>query len=397
MALNSTVIQPQPTAGADCPNPWAARHENCCPQRYWRVDTPSLDRQYLAMPVDVRGTKGSGCDVKSSMRLLVTTLVVLLVGGSCAATEPVDSVAGSPSGSSAAECRSDDRLSDLAYGMPTFDYDRQETLSGLLDQAHEVLQGVVIAAGWADDQTFLTIADVSPIGASSIDPGSTLTVGYLSSTGGEPHPLATPVTFTEPVEVLVFLGEDSFQGHREVLLQGLLLRCDDETLWSVIEPVPQDVADMGFWELVDTTHAKVPPVPPRPAGPTRSIPYRLLVEDLAEGQPWSTAIVAPDTPGIDADWETEVVFEFNLAESGSCPFGQMEDLRFDQLNDTLFPVVPLADDFDACTDDANPHLIRVAVKRSDLPEDDFLLWVNEAEPPSGVVEGVTEVKVGELG
>lgn len=337
----------------------------------------------------------------SNMRNLAGTLAALLLCASCAATEQPEIVAATP-GSGSRGCSADGAFSDLTYGMPTYDYDRQETLDGLIDSADLIIQGAVIKAEWISPGpgvmgwTVLTIVDPSPLSSTDEALGQEITISYGSGDEGNLHPLTTPKIIDPPAEVIAFMGPGNFNGHREVLLQGVLLRCSDEQILSIIEPLPRDAASFDFFELVDTLYSKVPPPEPRPNGPTRSIPYRLLAEDLAEGMPWSTGIVTPNTPGIDANWDTEVVFEFNPAESGSCPFGLMEDLRFDELNRVLFPVVPLAEDYEECTDDANPHLIRVAIQRDDLPTEDFSLWVNDAEPPSGVVDGVTQVKLADI-
>ena len=135
----------------------------------------------------------------------------------------------------------------------------------------------------------------------------------------------------------------------------------------------------------------------------RVIQHRLLGEDISAGEPWTTSRLT--TPrevellmpgGAEVDWDNEVVFAFMLAESGSCPFGEVERVEFSEPDLRMYPVVPLAEDFDACTDDANPHTIVVAIARNDLPEGEFSIWVDGEEPPPGVVEDVTRLAAGEL-
>ncbi len=129
---------------------------------------------------------------------------------------------------------------------------------------------------------------------------------------------------------------------------------------------------------------------------TKQIPHRVLADGLDIGSPWSTEVVTDErtlaaiSPDVDAvDFEDEVVFALNPAESGSCPFGPLEGLEFETINRVLYPVVPLAEDFDACTDDDNPHLILVAVAKADLPPAPFEVWVNGDDPPKGVASGVS--------
>lgn len=141
----------------------------------------------------------------------------------------------------------------------------------------------------------------------------------------------------------------------------------------------------------------------QPSDGVRQIPHRLLADGFdGGGQPWTTSIVTTDeelgsfVPDGTVDRESEVVFRFTLAESGSCPFDDMRGLFYSAPDLRLYPEVPLVGEPDVCTDDANPHTIVVAVDRDDLPTGEFSLWVNAEEPPSGVVDGVTRVAAGEL-
>lgn len=142
--------------------------------------------------------------------------------------------------------------------------------------------------------------------------------------------------------------------------------------------------------------------PPPEAGEVSAIPYRLLGDDLAVGDPWSTRVIessdelAEVVDGSEMDWETEVVFMFTLAESSSCPFGPLEGLEFSPSDARLYPAVDLEGSPTACTDDANPHTIVVAVDQSELPHGEFSLWVENNDPPQGVADGVTRVGAGEF-
>lgn len=137
------------------------------------------------------------------------------------------------------------------------------------------------------------------------------------------------------------------------------------------------------------------------------VPHRVLADGLDVGAPWTTRNVSSDgeleeifrafpLESGQIDWQREVVFVFTLAESGSCPFGDLQGLRFSEPHLRLYPVVELAGDFEACTADANPHTVVVSVDRTDLPEGDFSLWVEAEDPPVGVRDGVTYVAAGEL-
>lgn len=133
----------------------------------------------------------------------------------------------------------------------------------------------------------------------------------------------------------------------------------------------------------------------------RSIPYRLLAEDLAVGSPWSTARLTSDelwSLAVDAeiDDENEVFFRFTLAESSSCPFGELTDLEFFAGDARLYPVVETTDDGGECSSDAKPHTIVVAVARENLPAGGFSLWVERDDPPAGVADGQTLFASGEL-
>ena len=135
-------------------------------------------------------------------------------------------------------------------------------------------------------------------------------------------------------------------------------------------------------------------------GPSISVEHRLLADGLDDEsrEPWSTAVLTADQawtidPDLEIDVGNDVILGFWLAESGSCPFSPMTDLRYDTEFQVIYPEVqdPTADQ--DCTDDANAHLIIVAVPRSELPIGNLTLWVNGDEPRS---EGATFVADGEL-
>lgn len=322
-----------------------------------------------------------------------------------ASNEPESQI---PGGSS----ESCNRVGDLRVGLPLFDYDRAEELPELVAAVDVVLQGTLDSAAWApiegadpgEGTILLTIDESSPLTPMSPEvPRSVqLEVAAIGS-NGDPHPLVDPVAFSTQTQFVAFAyvvadTPDVLQLHP----QGLYLRCEaedptaDSEIETILEPLPSDASSLTFYELVDTISAVAPSKPPRPVGDVVAIKHRVLADGLDTGQSWSAAVItnadilAEVAPALDAtiDFETEVVFALNPAESGSCPFGPMAGLEFETLNRVLYPVIPLADDFTSCTSDANPHLILVAVMKADLPEAPFEVWVNEHEPPSGVVDGV---------
>ena len=249
----------------------------------------------------------------------------------------------------------------------------------------------------------ITLGDYGPMTPASPDVpvGARFEIGAVGD-DGEPHPLVDPIEFPAQTQFIAFADldpNDSSLLHLHP--QGLHLRCENadatsDSVETILESLPADAPALDFFGLVDTVTAVAPAKPPRPAGDITEIPHRVLADGLDTGQPWSTQVItepevlaalAPDLGPVDFD--AEVVFALNPAESGSCPFGPVEGLSFDKGNRVLFPVVPLAEDFEACTGDANAHLIVVAVAKADLPEAPFDVWVNGAEPPSGVVDGVS--------
>lgn len=136
------------------------------------------------------------------------------------------------------------------------------------------------------------------------------------------------------------------------------------------------------------------------------VPFRLLADDLAVGEPWTArhlgspeALVALAGDAVDVDdvdWDREVVFVFTLAEPSSCPIGELRTMEHSPTDRRLYPVVDEGDRSQDCTADANPHSIVVAIARHDLPQREFSIWVEGGEPAQGVAGGETRFAVGEL-
>jgi hypothetical protein len=146
------------------------------------------------------------------------------------------------------------------------------------------------------------------------------------------------------------------------------------------------------------------------------IDHVVLVDGEAVGESWATGVASTsdeltelwDELGLQGaapavDFTDDVVVYFNPAESGSCRFGPLDGVAHDPSTGRLFPVLPYEDPatdvIDGerfCTSDANPHAILVQVARSDLPSADFVVWVDNFDPPAMVLNRVTRVAAGEL-
>jgi len=132
------------------------------------------------------------------------------------------------------------------------------------------------------------------------------------------------------------------------------------------------------------------------------IPFRVLAEDLPEGDVYSTDIVsspngldsfetAADRSAWDVDFAKEVILVFNIPESGSCALKPIVGVRYDRTTNLVFPAVP-RDGGPACSMDAGRHRFIVAVDRAGLPEQDFQLWIGSpAGPPKNATVPVVDV------
>lgn len=281
------------------------------------------------------------------MKLMARIAVLIsaaFVAVGCGAPEPIEISAGAGSVES---CNNAD---DLRVGLPLSDYDRAEKIADLVAAVDVVLQGTLDNARWTpieggdpgDGTILVTIGESSPLTPASpeVPQSVQLEIG-ANSNDGNPHPLADPLVFPEQTQFIAFAYVSADDpGTLQLHPQGLYLRCEteDQTLESeveaILEPLPSDASDLMFFELVDTISAVAPPKPDRPVGEIVSVDYRVLADGLDMGEPWSAQVVkdadalvelAPDVDA-DVDFETEVVFALNPAESGSCPFGPIEAL-----------------------------------------------------------------------
>ena len=149
----------------------------------------------------------------------------------------------------------------------------------------------------------------------------------------------------------------------------------------------------------------------------RQIDHRVLADDVSsfvDAESFTVQLatnseeleVVIASLGLDrpeADFDEEIVLNFNIAESSSCRFLPVEGLLFDEETQRLYPDVQL--DLPAievegeevvCNDDDNPHGIVMAVPRDALPEGDFNIWVEERDPPGCCSENLLRIEAGEL-
>lgn len=142
----------------------------------------------------------------------------------------------------------------------------------------------------------------------------------------------------------------------------------------VPEPGPQPQAGDGWRLLADekTGHA-----------------YRTgFAADQADLEElWREAGISSPLPEV--DFESEVVIWFGAVYGSSCPDLRMDDVVISDGH--VHPEIVNLTDAMACTDDANPHAYVVAVERSELPADGFVIRLQEDEPAPGVADQQTSV------
>ena len=117
--------------------------------------------------------------------------------------------------------------------------------------------------------------------------------------------------------------------------------------------------------------------------------YRTMIAtDQADFETlWREAGVTSPLPNV--DFEREIVIWFGAVYGSSCPNLRMDDVVIDDR--VVYPEIVIVDAPMACTDDANPHAYVVAIERSALPSDGFVVRLQAEEPPPGVVDQQTTV------
>jgi hypothetical protein len=117
----------------------------------------------------------------------------------------------------------------------------------------------------------------------------------------------------------------------------------------------------------------------------------LATDDADLGELWREAGIGAPVP--DVNFESEVVIWFGAVYGSSCPNLRLDDVVID--DGVVYPLIVNVDAPMACTDDANPHAYVVAVERSALPAEGFVIRLQAEEPPPGVVDQQTTV-VGDV-
>ncbi len=215
---------------------------------------------------------------------------------------------------------------------------------------------VVVGVDWTMDE--LSALQESIPGR--FEPGFVQTTG-ISVTQGVVTVGIGPLTAER-----IALAEEELAGE-PVCLEGI-----DPAL--VPEPGPQPEAGDGWRLLADekTGHA-----------------YRTMIAtDQADfGALWREAGITSSVPEV--DFETEIVVWFGAVYGSSCPNLRMDDVVIDA--DVVYPEIVLVDAPMACTADARPHAYVVAVERSALPAEGFVVRLQSDEPAPGVVDQQTNV------
>lgn len=295
------------------------------------------------------------------------------------------------------ECRDAQGIATLlASGTPLFDYEPAPDVASLVEQTDVVITGTLDSVvriespdlNASSGSGFLTefrIGDSIGYRELAQDVDESLETErrfYIGSdwSGGD-DPLAEPVLFDEGrtrfVAFLTSTGNPSAPWL--VGPQGLHVWCSfDDEVQSVIDSVPLNstIAPDDFERAIINVVVDPPPV-----FDFVDVAARVLLDDISAGVPSTarviesfddlTALATSADLDFEADPENEVFFEFVAAESGSCPLGPFETLRFDRNSRVLIPVFAQVDSDSDCTLDANPHLLVVAVARQDLPANEF--------------------------
>ncbi len=348
-------------------------------------------------------------------------MAALLLSG-CGSASTVETDAAGPGTSTGQTMSCTDGAEPIAEllrsGLPMYDYDPAADLTELIFGSDVVVAGTLASAirveGPTDTEelepieTQLTQLEASEfevlwaVDEASADMVEVFGTESWWADSGSVDPLAAGVTFANAeVGYVAFLHVGDFWPLPTVGVQGFVIGCGGESANPVIEPLPPDVSGLSVGELADRISETLEPGRSTARGETESIPHRVLIDGMDDESQasWSTAVLSADEvwaiePNAELDTDNEVFFGFWLAESGSCPFAPMAELRHDVEFGVIFPEVPLADPMvTECEDDDNPHLIVVAVSREHLPSGALTLWVNGEEPWA---EGSTFIADGEL-
>ncbi len=362
----------------------------------------------------------------TTTRLLVVLLTVLVaVAASCGTTSTVASgTSGTDEAAATMGCAEGAAplAALLATGLPSYDYEPSMTLDELVATTDVVVTGTLASAirvaGETNNEelepidtafTQMEAAEWEVLSAAAEgdveDDADIFLMDSWWAGPGDDDPLGAEVTFETEVRYLAFLHRHEAWPALAVDVQGLVIGCGDDPVVPVTDPLPADTAGRSIDELIALLSDEGSTSSPTTGrGESVSIAHRILADGVADEsrEPWSTARLQPEEigsidPSIELDEESEVFFGFWLAESGSCPYGPMNDLRYDLEFQVIYPDVPLAGGKGQdCEDDANAHLIMVAVPRSELPEGNLALWVDGEEPKPSMTDNMAFFADGEL-
>lgn len=333
--------------------------------------------------------------------LCIATLT--LVAAACSSTS--NTATANTSADGVLQCDNASHVAGLLQsGMPTYDYDPAPSLEALIQQSDIVITGTLASAVRVDgvddgsggeswtlirtgEHQELYVGDPAVAGEFAADRSFIVSSKWAQRDVADP--LAEPVNF-EPAQTrfVAFLRRTQIaKAPWSVVIQGLHVGCGSGPVQSVMEPLPIDEPGSAD-DLTNAVLAIVDPQIQRDEANYESVPYRLLVEDIAIGDPYTVRRVTdfgylPSQVGdFGVDLDSEVFFEFVLAESGSCDLGSIERLEFNKTSRILYPVLTQRRPESAdCTADANPHLILVAIARSDLPTGAFSIAMSETGWP----------------
>ncbi len=196
---------------------------------------------------------------------------------------------------------------------------------------------------------------------------------------------------------------------RRLVVVLLVLTTSCSSAPSTVQTADQATTSAPSSIAATSTTASVVAGAPIEPEPRRPVPYRLLAEALPIGDPYTTAVISDAATYVaiaagagldpaDVDFDTEVVFVFNLAESSTpaCAFLPVMDLLFDETEQHLYPLALRIDPKSMCVSIWSPYQIIFGVSRDVLPQGDFSIGVDEREPGGCCDDGVTFVAAGEL-
>ena len=341
-----------------------------------------------------------------------TALLVLfaLMASACGLNNVETTQVSLPSG----ECDSAEQVADvLQIGLPLFDYEPAPDIESLVDTSDLVITGTLrstirventnVNATGNDLWTRVRVEEAIAYERDSRDAQDTFAEfeeewRFMLPSGGEAT-VGERVFFESGVtRFIAFLNRSGIPSAPwTVGPQGLHVWCRGD---SVVESVIDSVPIGASYSPDEFERAIIAIEDPVPTADLIDIPARLIAEDLAVGEQFGNrfvrdvADVNPAVGEFEIDLANEVLLEFVMSESGTCPLGPFETLQFDRNGQTLFPRFADVEYEGGCTSDANPHLVLLAVPREDLPVGVFAIGTGPFARPQQLE--VVRVNAGEV-